>query len=166
MRKCRANGKAPILRGWVKRTHHSNMRVEHCFSGKGLLTSDAELRRWLLRRRIWRRNGDRRKIRFTVKLIQMSLQARFVHKRLATKLAENSGFKLGSDRWCRIRIFHAGRLVRLQTPQIWDRTFTKLTEKKWKGMFKDDGSLKIKKSGNWGLDEIDCHCSHKGQCTS
>ena len=23
-----------------------------------------------------------------------------------------------------------------------------------------------KKSGNWGLDEIDCHCSHKGQCTS
>ena len=23
-----------------------------------------------------------------------------------------------------------------------------------------------KKSGNWGLDEIDCHRSHKGQCTS
>ena len=23
-----------------------------------------------------------------------------------------------------------------------------------------------KKSGNWGLNEIDCHCSHKGQCTS
>jgi hypothetical protein len=22
-----------------------------------------------------------------------------------------------------------------------------------------------KKSGNWGLDKIDCHCSHKGQCT-
>ena len=21
------------------------------------------------------------------------------------------------------------------------------------------------KSGNWGLDEIDCHRSHKGQCT-
>ena len=24
----------------------------------------------------------------------------------------------------------------------------------------------VKKSGNWGLNEIDCHCSHKGQCTS
>ena len=24
----------------------------------------------------------------------------------------------------------------------------------------------LKKSGNWGLDEIDCHRSHKGQCTS
>ena len=23
----------------------------------------------------------------------------------------------------------------------------------------------VKKSGNWGLDEIDCHCSHEGQCT-
>ena len=26
--------------------------------------------------------------------------------------------------------------------------------------------LFLKKSGNWGLDEIDCHRSHKGQCTS
>ena len=26
--------------------------------------------------------------------------------------------------------------------------------------------LLMKKSGNWGLDEIDCHRSHKGQCTS
>jgi len=26
--------------------------------------------------------------------------------------------------------------------------------------------IKNKKSGNWGLDEIDCHRSHKGQCTS
>ena len=26
--------------------------------------------------------------------------------------------------------------------------------------------ITIKKSGNWGLDEINCHRSHKGQCTS
>jgi len=26
--------------------------------------------------------------------------------------------------------------------------------------------LDLKKSGNWGLDEIYCHRSHKGQCTS
>ena len=24
----------------------------------------------------------------------------------------------------------------------------------------------ITKIGNWGLDEVDCHLSHKGQCTS
>ena len=29
-----------------------------------------------------------------------------------------------------------------------------------------DYFCKEKKSGKWGLDEIDCHCSHKGQCTS
>ena len=28
------------------------------------------------------------------------------------------------------------------------------------------GETRSKKSGNWGLDEIDCHRSHKGQCTS
>ena len=27
-------------------------------------------------------------------------------------------------------------------------------------------SSKHQKSGNWGLDEIDCHRSHKEQCTS
>ena len=26
--------------------------------------------------------------------------------------------------------------------------------------------ISTKKSGNWGLDEISCHCSHKGECTS
>ena len=30
----------------------------------------------------------------------------------------------------------------------------------------DASVTKSIKSGNWGLDEIDCHCSHKGQCTS
>jgi len=27
------------------------------------------------------------------------------------------------------------------------------------------GQQQQQKSGNWGLDKIDCHCSHKGQCT-
>ena len=31
---------------------------------------------------------------------------------------------------------------------------------------KSKEQLKSKKSGNWGLDEIDCHWSHMGQCTS
>ena len=31
---------------------------------------------------------------------------------------------------------------------------------------KSHQSTNLQKSGNWGLDEIDCHCSHKGQCTS
>ena len=29
-----------------------------------------------------------------------------------------------------------------------------------------DARTHQKKSGNWGLDEIDCHRLHKGQCTS
>ena len=36
----------------------------------------------------------------------------------------------------------------------------------WQKPSNDIYTKQNKKSGNWGLDEIDCHRSHKEQCTS